>query len=193
MWNTYISSDDLESTLSRVAGAGGEVVVPSMEIIEGGESVGKLAMIADRGGAVVGVWEAGRHIGAACVNETGALIWNELSSRDVTASRESLAAVFDWDYQQIGDGDTFDYTVIKVAGGNDDGVGGIMPMPVEVPAEVPGYWAAYFSVTDTDAIAAATVAAGGTIYQPPTDSEQGRMATLGDPQGAMFSVISTAS
>jgi hypothetical protein len=164
-----------------------------MEIIEGGESVGKLAMIADRGGAVVGVWEAGRHIGAACVNETGALIWNELSSRDVAASRESLAAIFDWDYQQIGDGDTFDYTVIKVAGGNDDGVGGIMPMPVEVPAEVPGYWAAYFSVTDTDAIAAGTVAAGGTIYQPPTDSEQGRMATLGDPQGAMFSVISAAS
>ena len=43
MWNTYISSDDIEATLSRVAGAGGEVVVPSMEIIEGGESVGKLA------------------------------------------------------------------------------------------------------------------------------------------------------
>ena len=88
MWNTYISSDDLESTLSRVAGAGGEVVVPSMEIIEGGESVGKLAMIADRGGAVVGVWEAGRHIGAACVNETGALIWQ----RGMPAVKASLLA-----------------------------------------------------------------------------------------------------
>lgn len=189
MWNTYISTDDIEDTLSRVAGAGGTVVVPAMEIVDGGESVGKMAMVADRGGAVVGVWQAGRHVGAECVNETGALIWNELSSRDVAASRESLSAVFDWDYQQLGDGETFDYTVIKVEGGNDDGVGGIMPMPPQVPAQVPSYWAAYFAVADTDAIAAATVAAGGTIYMPPTDSEQGRMATLGDPQGAMFSVI----
>jgi predicted enzyme related to lactoylglutathione lyase len=192
MWNTYISTADVEDTLSRVAGAGGAVVVPAMEIVEGGESVGEMAMIADRGGAVVGVWQAGRHIGASRVNEPGALVWNELSSRDVAASRESLSAIFDWNYQQIGDGEDFDYTVIKVAGGNEDGVGGIMPMPAQVPAEVPGFWAAYFAVADTDAVAAATVEAGGTILQPPTDTPQGRMATLRDPQGAMFSVISPA-
>ncbi len=190
VWSTYIATTDAEATLARVADAGGTVVLPAMSVEQNGILLGRMARFADPSGAVLGIWELAAHRGAQAVNEPGALTWNELLSRDVEASRQTLSAIFDWDYQQIGDGENFDYTVIKVAGGNPEGVGGVMKMPDGVPPDVPSYWNVYFLVEDTDATAAATLAAGGMVLMEAMDSPQGRMASLADPQGAVFSVIS---
>jgi predicted enzyme related to lactoylglutathione lyase len=50
----------------------------------------------------------------------------------------------------------------------------------------------YFAVEDTDAAAGRAVELGGTVSVPPTDIEPGRFAVLGDPQGAVFSVLALA-
>jgi uncharacterized protein len=73
-WNTYIAVDDLDATSEKIAPAGGKVVTAAVDV----GAAGRMAWISDPTGAVVGLWQAGRHIGATLVNEPGALFWNEL-------------------------------------------------------------------------------------------------------------------
>ena len=42
---------------------------------------GTLAMVADPGGAAIGVWQADQHIGAGVVEEPGAMTWWEVNTR----------------------------------------------------------------------------------------------------------------
>ena len=69
----------------------------------------------------------------------------------------------------------------------------MMPMPAEVPAEVPSYWMAYFAVPDSDTAVAKASGSGAGVIVPPTDIPAGRFAVLSDPQGAMFGVIQLKS
>lgn len=58
------------------------------------------------------------------------------------------------------------------------------------PAEIPQHWMHYFAVSDTDAAAAKAAELGGSVSVPPFDLPHvGRIAVLGDPHGAYFSVI----
>lgn len=191
-WTTYVSTADAEATVAAATANGGALMAGPMDITAGGAHLGRMAVLADPTGAAVGIWEADLHRGALRVNEDGTLTWNELLSRDAGTARDFFSELFGWGYQQIGDGESFDYTVIQVEDGNTDGVGGIMTMPAEVPPEVPSYWNIYFQVADADATVAQAVAAGATVVMPCTDTPQGRMASLADPQGAYFSIITPA-
>jgi predicted enzyme related to lactoylglutathione lyase len=57
------------------------------------------------------------------------------------------------------------------------------------PEWLPAHWMVYFAVDDVDAVAARAAELGGAVSVPPTDIVPGRFAVLGDPQGAVFSVI----
>ena len=46
-------------------------------------------------------------------------------------------------------------------------------------------------MADTDAAVARAASLGGRVISPPADTPYGRMATLGDDQGAVFSVMSS--
>ena len=63
-------------------------------------------------------------------------------------------------------------------------------MSAETPAGHPAHWTTYFGVSDTDATAAKATELGGRVVQQPWDTPYGRMATLADDQGAVFSVMS---
>jgi predicted enzyme related to lactoylglutathione lyase len=55
-------------------------------------------------------------------------------------------------------------------------------------------WLAYFEVADCDAVVAKTAEHGGSVVMPAQDvPEVGRMAWLGDPAGAAFSVITSVA
>ena len=57
-----------------------------------------------------------------------------------------------------------------------------------------GSWTIYFTVADVDASAAKAEAKGATVLQPAMDMPGvGRMATLTDPQGARFALITYES
>ncbi|MCP5369003.1 MAG: VOC family protein [Hyphomicrobiales bacterium] len=50
-WMSYIAVDDVDAVVAQVAGAGGTVLQPPFDI----PTVGRIAMVADASGAVVGL------------------------------------------------------------------------------------------------------------------------------------------
>ncbi|MEO0497853.1 MAG: VOC family protein [Pseudomonadota bacterium] len=82
------------------------------------------------------------------------------------------------------DGSSYSAAVI-----GETAIGGFSPMP-----EDGGSWTIYFTVSDVDASVAKAEAKGATVLQPTMDMPGvGRMATLTDPQGARFALITYES
>jgi predicted enzyme related to lactoylglutathione lyase len=184
-WTTYVSVDDADAAIARVTEAGGTVFLPPMDVLE----VGRMAVFADTTGAACAVWQPRAHPGAGLVNEPGALVWNELSTRDPAAAVTFYSSVFGWTANTMDMGGT-DYTEWQLDG---SGIGGMMEMPAEVPAEVPSYWLTYFGTDDCDATVERAVAGGATVIVPATDIPPGRFSILVDPAGATFAVIKMAA
>lgn len=182
MWTTYLATSDADKTTDAVRDNGGTVVLAPMVI---GDS-GRMAVAQDPTGTFFGVWEAKEHIGAAIVNQPGALVWNECMTRDPQRARDFYAAVFGYTYKAVeGAGD---YTTIDGAGPGDT-IGGLGELSPELPAELPPYWMTYFMVEDADATAALARERGGQVRMGPFDTPFGRMAIITDPQGAAFSIM----
>jgi hypothetical protein len=183
-WTSYVSVTDADATIAKVKAAGGMVFVEPMDVLE----VGRMAVFADPTGAAIALWQPKLHQGAGLVNEPGALVWNELSTRDTAAAATFYGDVFGWGADAAAMGD-MDYTEWKLG---EQTIGGMMPMPDNVPPEVPSYWLAYFGTADCDATVARVTELGGTVHVPPMDIPAGRFSVLADPTGAMFAVIALA-
>jgi hypothetical protein len=154
---------------------------------------GRMCVGIDPTGAVFGAWQAGSHTGAQKVNEPGAVCWNELNTRDGKAADAFYSAVFGDQPEQVGDGETFDYTVWKVGEGDKaTQVCGRLQMTAEWPAEIPAHWMTYFAVDDCDKAAERVAELGGKVQQAPFDSPYGRVAVVADPWGATFSLMQLA-
>jgi hypothetical protein len=59
--------------------------------------------------------------------------------------------------------------------------------------DLPPHWMQYFMVEDVDAAAEKADAAGGTVHVAPFDTGYGRIAVIGDPFGAIFSIMKPPS
>jgi len=184
VWSTYISVADADQTAKAVEAAGGTVVMAPMDVM----TAGRMAVFQDPQGGFFSVWQPGEHIGAGLVNEPGAMCWNELNSRDLDGSKRFYSEVFGWDPLTHAEG-PMPYTEWQLEGRS---IGGAMDMPPVVPAEVPTHWLVYFAVDDTDAAVKKTEELGGDVRAPAVDTPAGRIAVLGDPQGAVFAVIKMA-
>lgn len=185
VWTTYLASDDLDATVAAIAGAGGTVVAPAMDVME----FGRMAVAQDPTGGTFGIWQAGQHKGVGVANESNTLTWNELMTRDYQRAQDFYATVFGYTYTAMGD-DTFQYATIELDGNT---VGGLGALPAEVPAQVPPHWRVYFAVDDADAAVATVTRLGGSVLRPAQDMPYGRHADVADSQGAMFSVIKPAA
>ena len=74
---------------------------------------------------------------------------------------------------------------------SDGPAGGMMPMPIDVPAEAPSHWLTYFVVPEVDAAHAQAVALGARSLVPPSQIPGGGgFAVLCDLQGAAFGIMS---
>jgi len=148
---------------------------------------GRMTFVADPTGAVVGLWQANRHIGATLVNETGAVIWNELTTDKPDSALAFYEAVVGMNHSTVEMAPGQNYRLLK-AGGTD--VGGCMEPPMP---GVPNHWQVYFAVDDADATATKARAEGGQVLVEPFDIPSvGRSTVLSDPQGAVFSVLKPA-
>ncbi|MGF1599507.1 MAG: VOC family protein [Acidimicrobiales bacterium] len=188
VWNTYVSTDDLDAAVARVGAAGGTVIMPPMEIMD----AGAMAVAADPSGAVISLWSPANHIGAEVCNEPNTFGWNELLSRDLEAAKAFYHEVFGWDYATQDMGPGGEYTVIE--GGDNGGLGGMMAMPAEMPEQVPDHWMVYFIVDDLDATVERVTSAGGQVPMPANDVPGvGRITVIHDPQGGAFSLMEPAA
>jgi predicted enzyme related to lactoylglutathione lyase len=181
-WSTYVSVEDAEATAAKVREAGGTVLAEPMEVME----LGKMAIFADPAGAVFGIWQPGTFVGAEIVNESNAIVWNELNTRDTEGSKAFYGAVFGWSYDER-EFETGNYNSLKLG---EDTVGGMIDITGRVPDEVPAHWLVYFAVDDTDATVEKAKGSGGeAVFGPEDISEVGRIAVLKDPFGAVFALI----
>jgi uncharacterized protein len=181
MWNTYIAVDDVDASTAKADSSGGKVLMQPFDI----EGAGRMSFVADPSGAPVGLWQAGGHIGATVVNEHGAVVWNELITDDTDAAVRFLGTVLGTGTQKqdMGIGE---YIMLTV---KDQPVGGTTPP--QMPG-LPNHWHVYFQVDDVPAAVATATELGGKVLNGPVDTPVGPMATLSDPQGGMFTVMSPA-
>jgi predicted enzyme related to lactoylglutathione lyase len=182
MWNTYLAVDDVDAALARVDAAGGKTLMAAFDVTD----AGRMAFIVDPTGAPLALWQAGSHIGATLVNETGSFIWNDLRTDDVAAAASFYEAVFGL----IPDAQEWDEAPYVSLRTGADAVAGISARTDE---EAPNEWQIYFAVDDTEGVTAHARSLGARVILEPTDTPIGPMATLADPQGAVFNVISIAA
>jgi uncharacterized protein len=182
-WNTYISVANAEQAAERVARVGGTVVADPFDALP----AGRLAVIADPSGAVVGVWEPVERQGAQLVNEPSAWAMSILQSTDPDACEAFYRQVFGWESEEFVPGVKLFRLPGCVAG--EPG----QPVPRDVVAAMAhadgeSYWNVDFWVDDADAVADEAAGLGGSVVVPPSDAAGMRQAVLADPDGAAFSV-----
>ena len=180
VWSIYVSVADADASIAAAEAAGGSVYQPPFDIPDGG----RIAVIGDPAGAAICLFEGMDENGMSMIDEPGAPCWFDCMSRDVDAAKAFYGEVFGWDAQKM-PGD-FPYTVFLKDG---QPLAGTMPMPEQLPAEVPSHWVVNFSIDDTDAAVEYLVERGGSVMMPPTDTMFGRSASVMDPWGSTFNVI----
>lgn len=183
MWTTFVYVEDIDGTVAKATGAGGQILTPPFEIPNGA----KVAVVADPTGAMFALIAGGeRPSGAYLSTEHGRVCWFELMTRDTMAAESFYSAVFDWKPVTEPTATGTEYTVFKLA---DEDVAGMIEMPAEVPAEAPAHWTPYFAVDDCAAAERLAVDLGGMVLMPTTQIETGRFAVLADPTGAKFDLM----
>ena len=178
-WTTYLATADADATVTAAAAAGATVLAPVMDVM----TLGRMAVLADPTGAVFGIWQARDFIGAQVVNQTGALLWNDLTTSDPKAAAAFYSSTLGIGSEPMPGAEG--YFGLTVDGRTVGGLQGTENMPPDTPS----HWLPYFSVDDTDSTVDALVRARGNVLVPPFDMVAGRMAVVQDPQGGTFAVI----
>ncbi|MEM7331053.1 MAG: VOC family protein [Chloroflexota bacterium] len=177
VWSSYISHSDVDSVVSKATSAGGSLMIPPMQVME----EGRMAIIQDPSGAMVGVWQAQKHIGAQLVNIPNTLVWNELQTKDGDAAKAFYKEVFGWG----DDSDPNGYVTYSI---NSRTQAGMIVLDDTYP--VPPNWTTYFLVEDVAAVTAKVKDLGGQAFMENNPAgELGIFSAVADPQGAAFVIM----
>ena len=179
-WESSFAVEDVDATLDKVIGAGGEVVDGSFREVGAGGVV-----IRDNVGAILRLWRSTPESGAEAFNTPGAMAWNELCTNDPERAAAFYQKAFGLTATRW-EGAT-PYTVLMADGRE---VAGILQITPEM-GDMSSTWDVYFACRDVDATVKSAVAAGGKVLKEPFEIAGGgaRMAVLQDPQGAVFDII----
>lgn len=175
-WLSYVSVEDVDASAQRVAQLGGTVCAGPFDVMD----AGRMAVLIDPAGALLALWQAGAHHGAARVNDPGCLTSNTLVIPEPASVVDFYGDLFGWSIEEA-PGSHSSWTITNDGAMN----GGIMQSQAGGAAP---HWAVFFTVTDTDADAALVRVGklGGHPLMPPIDVPSGRFAVAADPQGATF-------
>jgi len=182
MWSVYLAVADAQATVDKASAHGGQTHVPPMPVAD----LGVMAMVADAGGAAIGLWQPGKHKGFGVYGEPGTPSWFELHTRAYEKSTTFYKSVFGWDLTVTGDTDEFRYSVLEIGG---EQLAGVMDSSSFLPSDVPPHWAVYFATDDTDAALDKIEKLGGAVLQPAEDTPYGRLAVAADSTGASFRLL----
>jgi predicted enzyme related to lactoylglutathione lyase len=182
-WTTMLAADDADQAAEMVRERGGTVGIGPLDA--GDE--GRLAIAVDPSGAVFGIWQGNRLPGADLTGVPGTVAWYELVTRESTLVAKFYQEVFGYGTEPS-DGGGADRVLLTVGGRAMAGVHGVGR---DLSRELGAHWMTYFEVADVLEVAARAAELGGRVLAPPRESGYGPMATLADPDGAAFSVISS--
>ncbi len=182
-WNTYFTVANADETAQQAKDAGGTVLMDACDVFD----AGRMAVIQDPQGAVFSVWQPNTHAGAGLMQESGSIIWAELTTKDSDEATGFYEKVLGVETGPAEGG--MRYTIMK-AGGAD--VAGVMDIADLGPdgSTTPPHWSVYFGVADADAIVARATSLGASVIVAPQHIPNvGRFSILQDPQGAIFRIF----
>ncbi|HEY6213837.1 MAG TPA: VOC family protein [Vicinamibacterales bacterium] len=117
----------------------------------------------------------------------GSFCWPELATSDQKAGTSFYAKLFGWSQNDHDMGPAGVYTVFQMR--SRDVAAATSLRPEEKQHGVPAHWNTYISVANADDAVKRAHALGAKVLAPPFDvMEDGRMAVLADPTGAVFQV-----
>jgi uncharacterized protein len=178
VWSNYVDVANVDETVAKALAAGGSTIVEPMDVAD----MGRMAMLSDPEGGVIGLWQAGVHKGAELVNEPNTWAWSELLCDDPDKMKAFYTGVFGWGAQTNGEG-AGAYTEWQIGGRS---IGGMMKKPEMMPPGTPTFWVVYIAVEDVDEATKKVESLGGAVFMPPMDIEPGRFSVVADPVGAVF-------
>ncbi|MGK5730074.1 VOC family protein [Streptomyces sp. URMC 124] len=201
-WTTYLASDDADEAAEWIRCSGGTVGVGPLSA----EDAGRLVLASDPAGAPFGVWQGQKLTGAQLTGVPGTPAWHELVTRRTSAVAGFYRALFGYDVKPAdaarsaratedspaappADPDPADYLTLQLDGRP---VAAIRGLGAALPRERGPHWMTYFEVADTDAAALRVAELGGRVLRPPHEAPAGRVATVTDPEGALFTLVRTS-
>jgi uncharacterized protein len=186
-WNSYVVVDDVDAAIHLVGSAGGTSVMGGTDV----GTRGRMAMVADPGGAVLGLWQPRDHPGSEVSGVPGALVWNELQTTALERSLAFYERVFGWRWERD-DESGYCIASLDTKPGDDPSVAGAMSMPEGVPEGAPNYWAVYVAVDDCASTLARAEALGGVVFLPAMEIGAMTIGGVTDPTGAQILVAAGA-
>ncbi|MFC5723642.1 VOC family protein [Streptomyces gamaensis] len=179
-WTTYLATDDADSAAEWIRACGGTVGVGPLDA----EDAGRLVLACDPAGAPFGAWQGGELVGAALAGVPGTPAWHELLTRRTSTVVKFYQALFGYEAKPA-DASEEDALTLCLEGRPVAAVRGTGGAP---PHGQGPHWMTYFAVADVDAATARAVELGGAVLTPPHEAQAGRVATVADPEGAVFSL-----
>ncbi|WP_412538328.1 VOC family protein [Longispora sp. K20-0274] len=206
-WNVYLAVDDVDAVTRAVPDAGGTVLAgptdtdpavgsthadPAAGSTGAGSDgsrqtdagqAGRSAVVRDPGGAIVGLWQAGREAGAGVVGEPGAVAWHELLTGDLDAAVAFYQRILGLTPEPVEPDPALGGMRWSMLKAGHEPVAGVVPVP-----GAPSRWNVYFATADIHDAVRRVAELGGTVALAPTETPIGPMAGALDPQGARFSL-----
>ncbi|MFF5255210.1 VOC family protein [Streptomyces leeuwenhoekii] len=169
VWTVYFATPDARALAGRIERAGGQVVGSPLPV----GTLGTAALAADPQGAVFGLWQPAGHPGFGRRHEPGTFTWAELYTTDTEAANAFYGGLFH----------------DALFGPDAEPDFGRAPVSAVFPAEMPPHFLVHFRVMDCAAAVGAVTRLGGRVQAPPFTTSYGRVAVVGDDQGASFALL----
>lgn len=124
---------------------------------------------------------------ATDIYDHGAFCWADLATTDPGGAKTFYAAFFGWGSEDTDMGEPGVYTLMHL---NAQNAAGLMTLREEQKNQgILPHWNTYVAVDSCDETARRARELGGAVLAEPFDiSGAGRMAVIGDPQGAVFAL-----
>ena len=184
-WQNYVSVESADETVKKAVELGGQAAQEPCDVFD----VGRMAMIRDPGEAFLCLWQPRAHKGADVIGEPGALVWNELLTKDVERAGTFYAGLFGWTGTVMPNPAGGDYTVFM---NGEEPRAGMLELTPEMGG-MPPHWGVYFQVENFDAALEKAIGLGGQGTFPPMEvPDVGRFGGIMDPQGACFTAMEPA-
>ena len=124
-------------------------------------------------------------------SSSGRFVWYELMTTDPKAAVAFYSGLIGWTTQTFGDATPPGEPPYLMWVGGQGPVGGVTELPEQArKMGAPPHWMSNITVADVDAAVKKVTDAGGTVFMPATDMPTiGRVAIVGDPQGAVIGLF----
>jgi predicted enzyme related to lactoylglutathione lyase len=127
---------------------------------------------------------------AGTEHHVGKIIWADLVTPDLDASKRFYGGLFGWHFTDAVSGSNA-YTVAYV---DDRPVAGFVLRATPAGGRRQPVWLTFIAVADVDAARRTALDHGARVlFEPRTYSNRGRQAVLTDPEGATFAVLASSS